>query len=33
METCMRTRSQKLTIPAEWAKSLHFDGDVLQHVA
>lgn len=31
----MRTRSQKLTIPAEWAKGLHFkfDADVLQHLA
>lgn len=31
----MGTRSQKLTIPAEWAKGLHFefDADTLQHLA
>lgn len=35
MEIYMRTGSQKLTIPAERAKGLHFefDADVLQHLA
>lgn len=35
MEIYMRTRSQKLTIPAERANSLHFefDADVLPHLA